>query len=308
MNAIAGTRTASEGSSKRKQSERPVILVATDGSETAHAAYTAAELIAAQTRVRVHVLSVVEAFPAVAQIPGTTVPAPALDVEEATRDSLRADMVEQLLTRGRLGRWSTEILVGKPATVIADAAKEREADLVIIGAGKHGLVDRLIGEETASNLAKIVQRPVLIASPSLARLPQRLVIALDLERSDRADLLNLLELLGSPENVTVLHVKPRSESFGIDWVEFDDDYRADLAAAYGELATSLETLPGIQQDLAIGHGDAAREITRFAESASADLIVLGVKRRTPFSAAGSGIAMKVARSANCSVLLIPRRG
>ena len=305
MNAIANTPGARAGSPKSERSQRPVILVATDGSETSRAAYTAAELIASRMRALVHVLSVVESFPAVAQIPGATVPAP--DVEEATKDALRADMVEQLLTRGRLGRWSTEILVGKPATVIAESAKEREADLVIIGAGKHGLVDRLIGEETASNLAKILQRPVLIASPSLARLPERIVIALDLDRSDRAELLSMLELLGSPENVSVLHVKPRSESFGIDWVEFDDDYRADLAAAYGELATSLESLPGIRPDLAIEHGDAAREIIRFAHSGDVDMIVLGVKRRTPFSAPGAGIAMKVARSAHCSVMLIPRR-
>lgn len=306
MNAIASTRIARERSSKREQTERPVILVATDGSETSHAAYTAAELIAARTRALVHVLSVVEPFPAVAQIPGAIVPA--ADVEEATKDALRAEMVQQLLTRGRLGRWSTEILVGKPATVIADTAKEREADLIIIGAGKHGLVDRLIGEETASSLVKVVRRPLLIASPSLMRLPERLVIALDLERSDRAGLLSMLELLGSPEKVSVLHVKPRSESFGIDWAEFDDDYGADLAAAYGELATSLETLPGIRPDLAIEHGDAAREIARFAESGNVDMIVLGVKRRTPFSAPGAGIAMKVARSAHCSVLLIPRQG
>jgi nucleotide-binding universal stress UspA family protein len=306
MNATASTRSTREGSPKRERSHRPVILVATDGSETSRAAYTAAELIAGQTRAMVHVLSVVEPFPAVAQLPGATIPAP--DVEEATKDALRADMVEQLLTRGCLGKWSTEILLGKPATVIADVSKEREADLIIIGAGKHGLVDRLIGEETASNLAKVVQRPVLIASESLARLPERVVVALDLERSDRADLLSLLELFGSPENVTVLHVKPRSESFGVDWVEFDDDYRADLAAAYGELATSLETIPGVRPDLAIEHGDAAREITRFAQRGNVDMIVLGVKRRTPFSAPGAGIAMKVARSANCSVLLIPRRG
>lgn len=121
MNAVASTRIARKGSSKRQQSVRPVILIATDGSETSRAAYTAAELIAAQTRARVHVLSVVEAFPAVAQLPGATVPVP--DVEETTKDALRTDMVEQLLTRGRLGRWSTEILVGKPATLIADVGE-----------------------------------------------------------------------------------------------------------------------------------------------------------------------------------------
>lgn len=169
------------------------------------------------------------------------------------------------------------------------------------------MVDRLIGEETASNLAKVVQRPLLIASPSLARLPERLVIALDLDRSNRTDLLSTLELLGSPESVSVLHVKPRSESFGIDWAEYDDDYRADLAAGYAELLTSLETLPRIRADLVIEHGEVAREITRFAERSNAEMIVLGLKHRSPFSIApGGGIAMKVARSTHCSVLLIPR--
>ena len=305
MNAAANSPIAHETLSKR-QFARPVILVATDGSETSHAAYTAAELIAAGTQARVHVLSVVEAFPAVAQIPGSLIPAPG--VERATIDAIRADMVEQLLTRGQLSRWSTEILIGKPATVIAEVAKEREADLIIIGAGRHGMVDRLIGEETASNLAKVVQRPFLIASPSLTRLPERAVIALDLDRSDRTDLLRMLKLLGSPENVSVLHVTPRSESLGIDWAEFDDDYRADLAVVYGEIAAALETLPGIRADLLIEHGEAPREITRFAESANAELIVLGVKRRGRFSIAPTaGVAMKVARSAHCSVLLIPRR-
>ncbi|HYN80011.1 MAG TPA: universal stress protein [Gemmatimonadaceae bacterium] len=306
MNAIANGPIAREMPAKRHSPvRRAVILVATDGSERSHAAYTAAELIAAQTHARVHVLSVVEPFPPVAEIPGTTIPTPG--VEESTKDALRADMVEQLLTRGRLGRWSTEILVGKPARVIAEVAKEREVDLIIIGAGQHGMIDRLLGEETSSNLARVVQRPVLVASPSLVRLPRRVILALDLDQSDRGELVSALELLGSPEEVSVVHVTPRSESFGIDWAEFDDEYRGDVARAYGELVAALASLPGVRPTLAIEHGEAAREINRFAERNAADLIVLGVKRRSPFSVApGAGIALKVARSAGCSVLLVPK--
>lgn len=73
MNAIANTPVVREVASKRHPAGRPaVILVATDGSEGSHAAYTAAELIAAQARARVHMLSVVETFPGVAQLPGST--------------------------------------------------------------------------------------------------------------------------------------------------------------------------------------------------------------------------------------------
>lgn len=307
MNAIADNTAVREVPSQRLSgARRPVILVATDGSASSHAAYAAAELIATQSRARVHVLSVIEAFPGMAELPGSPIRSP--DVEEATKDVLRADMVEQLLKRGRLGRWSTEILWGKPATVIAEVAKEREVDLIIIGAGQHGMVDRLLGEETASNLARVLKRPLLVASPSLARLPQRVVLALDLDQADRVDLIAALEILGSPENLCVLHVTPRSESLGLDWAEFDDEYRADVTRAYGELVASLAPLPVIRPDLVIEHGEVAREIIHFAESGNAELIVLGVKRRSSFSVAtGAGIAMKVTRSAPCSVLLIPRR-
>lgn len=306
MNAVAREPIARELPPKRHSPvRRPVILVATDGSERSHAAFTAAELIAAETRARVHVLSVVEAFPHVAQIPGTPIVVPS--VEQATKDVLRADMVEQLLTRERLGRWSTEILVGKPPMVIAEVAKEREVDLIIIGAGQHGMVDRLLGEETASNLARVVQRPVLVASPSLVGLPRRVTIALDLDQSDRGELVNALALLGLPDEISVVHVTPRSESFGIDWAEFDDEYRGDVASAYGELVASLASLPGVRPNLAIEHGEAAREINRFADRNAADLIVVGVKSRSLFSVVpGAGVALKVARSASCSVLLVPR--
>ena len=158
----------------------------------------------------VHVLSVVERFPSVAQIPGINNSCSGCGGNNKGCAARRHGRTASDSRPAR--RWSTEILVGNPATVIAEVAKEREADLIVIGAGRHGMVDRLIGEETASNLAKVLQRPFLIASPTLARLPERAVIALDLDRADRTALLRTLELLGTPENVSVLHVKPRSES------------------------------------------------------------------------------------------------
>lgn len=306
MNAIAKTPVARETTSKRRSPMlSSVILVATDGTESSHGAYTAAELIAGETRALVHVLSVVELLPDVAQLPGSTIPSPG--IEESTKDVLRADMVQELLKRGRLGEWTTEILLGRPATVIAEVAREREVDLIIVGAAHHGIVDRLLGEETASNLARLVQRPLLVASPSIERLPKRVVVGLDLESANRETLVNTLEILGSPENVSVVHVTPRSEALGIDWAEFDDEYRADVGRAYGELFADLSALPRIRPELVIKHGEVAREISQFAESVKAEMIVLGVKHRRPFGIApGGGIAMRITRSARCSVLLIPK--
>lgn len=307
MNVTADTSIARESDKNfRLCAVSPVILVATDGSETSRAAYAAAELIAARHRARVHVVSVLEPLPAIVVPPGT--PMVTAGVDRSREDALRTDMVEQLLELGRLAKWTTEIRLGKPATVIAQVAKERNVDLIIVGASHHGMVDRLLGEETATHLARLVERPLLVASPTTTRLPKRAVVALDLSASDRSNLISTLDLLGTPQSVSVLHVEPRSEALGVDWAEYDNEYRAEVESAFRQLNGKLAELPRVQTDLVIMHGDVAREINEFARSVKAELIVLGVKHRRAFSVApGGGISMKVMRAAECSVLLVPSR-
>lgn len=305
MNATVNTPIVRELTQKGSSRTRsPVILLATDGSETSLAAYTAAEFIAAELNARVHVLSVLEPLPTIMPPPGT--PILATGVDKSREDALRIDMVEQLLKLGKLAKWSTEIRLGKPASVIAEVAKERNVDLVIVGASRHGVVDRLFGEETATQLARRIEKPLLVASPSIGRLPKRAVIALDLSPADRSSFVTVLEMVGSPRSVSVLHVEPRSEAFGVDWAEYDNEYRAEVESAFHTLNEQLAALPRLQTDLVVMHGDVAREINQFAQSVKAELIVLGVKRRGAFSIApGGGIAMKVVRAAECSVLLVP---
>src|SRR4029079_789214 len=160
---------------EKVKSRRSLILVATDGSPNSRAAYIAAELIAQRNHARVHVLSVVEPLPPIASPPGAPRVSP--DLSRAREDALRTDMVEQLVKLGRLSEWTTEMRAGIASTVISEVARERGVDLVVIGASHHGLVDRLLGGETAANLARRIDRPALIASPSFGRLPQRAIVA-----------------------------------------------------------------------------------------------------------------------------------
>ncbi len=131
-------------------------------------------------------------------------------------------------------------------------------------------------------------------------------MGLDLEPTNRKPLIRSLKILGSPESLSVLHVTPRSEALGVDWAEFDDEYRAEVASAYVKVRAALAELPKIHPELVVVHGDVAREIDEFARGVNAELIVVGVKHRGPLSVAPGGIAMKVTRSARCSVLLLPK--
>jgi nucleotide-binding universal stress UspA family protein len=310
MNAIANTPIAAQLASKRlSRTDSVRILVATDGSETSVAAYRAAELIvsglvATQRRARVHVLSVMEPLPVVVPPLGAPVFAPS--VSRAREDELRTDMVEQLLKLGRLAEWTTEIRVGTPAEIIAEVATQHQVDLIIIGASHHGIVDRLLGEETATHLARLVERPLLVATPAMSRLPRRVIVALDLAPANRPALVRALEILGSPEGITCLHVEPRSEALGVDWAEYDGEYRAEVERAFGKVNAALTSLPRVESELVIMHGEVARETNEFSDNVKAEMIVLGVKRRGQFSVApGRGIAMRVLRAARCSVLLVP---
>lgn len=307
MNAHQTPRTSRLSAHERVVLRQPLLLVATDGSPASQAAYAAAQLIAEKRDARVHVLSVIEPIPPIIPPPGTAVLMPSVDRDR--ENAVRTAMVEQLLKLGRLSLWTTEIRAGKAAAVIAEVAKERNVDMIVIGTNHHGIMDRILGGETAANLVRLVDRPVLVASSRMTRLPKRAIVAFELGHFDRAKLIGNLVTLGSPQSISVVHVEPQSVALGIDWAEFDSEYRSEIEEGFAEISEALRAIPKAQPELVVLHGEIAREISQFATSVTAELVVLGVKPRNPKSLArGGGTAMKIARALSCSVLLVPRPG
>src|SRR5689334_6165861 len=140
----------------------PTLLVAVDGSETSIPALTAARLISEINDVDVRVVSVLEPI----SIPMTT-PSALLDFRDA--DAAR---IKDLASRVALqvaeyesdkGAWCVENRLGSPAAEIVQSAREHAARVVIVGANRHGFVDRLIGEETATKIAQLGQISLLVA-------------------------------------------------------------------------------------------------------------------------------------------------
>lgn len=298
------TSTAETGYSR--QTLPASILVATDGSATSSSAFAAAGMIAAKQEARVHVVSVVRPFPVIVPPLGALTVAGGIDRTEA--DSLERSIRAQLASLSRSATWTTETLVGNPPSVIARVAKDRHAELIIIGESHHGRVDRLFGEETSTQLARRVNLPLLVASSTMHRLPRRAVIAFDFGCDDFTMLVRTLEILGAPSSVSCVHVQPRSEFLGVDWAEYDGEYRGQVEASFERMKWALSAFRRMQCGLVTLHGDAASEINGFAECVKAEITVLGLKPRGFASLApGGGVAMKVVRSSHRSVLLIPRK-
>jgi len=282
----------------------PSILVATDGSITSSSACTAADLIAARRGARVHVLSVLRPYPVI--VPPLGVLSAASWIDRAGAERIEKTIRAQLASISRSVEWTTETRVGVPASVVARTASDRRADLIIIGESHHGRFDRLIGEETSTQLARRVKLPLLVASAAMCRLPRRVVIAFGLTSDDFSGLAAALEILGAPSSVSCVHVQPRSEFLGVDWAEYDGEYRDRVKVTFERMENALASFPGMHPELVVLHGDPVTELNGYAESVKADMTVLGIKSRGAGSfVPGGGIAMKMLRSSHRSVLLIP---
>ena len=280
------------------------IVVATDGSETALAAFGAAAMLRAKTGAEIHVLTVIEPMPAMFPAVEGMILSPELD--KSRQEAQREMVAEQVKSYDPARSWTLDISMGRPAEAIVGFAREQEAVLIIIGANKHGFVGRILGEETASEIARLSDIPLLVASSEMRRPPRRVLLAMALNASGMRMTPRSLDLLcDTKPSISCVHVKPRSEFLGIDWAEFDAEYELAMKERFAEVETGLAAV-NMRADLIVLHGEAEREISDFAAYSKAELIVVGVRRRRGRArAVGGRIAARVMRHATCSVLVIP---
>lgn len=281
------------------------IVVATDGSESSLAAFRAAHLVAERTAADVHVLSVLEPLPVMLTASEGIVLLPP-DFYETREETQRGIIREQTAEFDPDGKWTMSLRVGRAAETIVSFAHECEADFIIVGANKHGVVGRLFGEETAMEIARLSDVPLLVATQAMTRLPKRIVVAMDLDADGLQCAPAAVEILADTPSISCAHVKPRAEVLGIDWASYDGEYEIAMRERFQTLEKDMNAVH-LRPDLIVLHGDPARELVDFGDYCKAELIVVGVKRRRGRRRAlGGRIASHVIRHAKCSVLVVPR--
>jgi nucleotide-binding universal stress UspA family protein len=276
------------------------IVIATDGSDAAAAAFQAAVLIEQRRHCSIHVLAVLEPLPLI--VPGPEAIQIPPEIDEQRADGLRRAVQEQVGSFDHWGKWPSEIRTGRPAEMIAQFVDEQGADLLIIGSHKHGLWSRVLGEETATEIARCIGIPVLVAAQDMPRLPKRIMVAMDIKPFGLERLPAALCALAEKGTVSCVHVKPRAEFLGIDWAEFDREYQIAMHERFGVMERSLEKA-GFRCDLIALNGDVTRELVQFADYSKAELLVVGVTHRGGHG--GGRLAGRMLRQVKGSVLLIP---
>jgi len=154
------------------------IVVATDGLPQSRGALAMARALAGPLHGTINVVAVHQSIAMMA-------PDGQLLLDPNVTASLRADLTRRVREQCTAGAAADApiadcaVLNGEPARVINDVATSRKAQLIIVGLGRHELVDRLFGDETALKVARSSHLPVLAVPEGDVAAPRHAVAAID---------------------------------------------------------------------------------------------------------------------------------
>jgi nucleotide-binding universal stress UspA family protein len=290
-----------------RANEASPVVVATDGRAQSDAALTMGRLFA-ESRGALRVVTVVKTMPVVseAQLAGYA------DVEAVRQSQARRDVRDQM-TRLWGGdeeadegaEYEVDLGEGDPATVVARLAHDASATLIVCGLGRHRIVDRMFGDETALGLVRVADVPVFAAVQSAAEAPGRIVVAIDFSETSLRAARMALDLAAPGATIYLAYVAPRDASL-YEWQGGERTFGGDAGAALQKTRDQLHVPGGCRVQAVLLKGDPATELLAFASSVGAELIATGSHGRGFVTRMLVGsVATKLIRCATCSVLTVP---
>lgn len=253
------------------------ILVATAGAPESSGAVRLAALLGRRMKATVNVVAAIVPFPHLLPALVETDPPAVIDLHHR-RDTLAA-IKRQLARVAGTEQWRVDALVGWPAACIPDAAERIGASLIVMGAGEHGLIDRLTGTETAISIAHHARVPVLIVPRERAALPRRAVVAVDFTESSAAAARFAARIIGGAGNVTLVHVSMFTRA-AAEAGTLTDVYRAGAQAKLDALAGEIARASGATVETALLDGDVQGALHAYALHSRADVVALGSHARS----------------------------
>jgi nucleotide-binding universal stress UspA family protein len=285
------------------------ILLATDGCAQSIGAFNAAVAISAggtrrtehAEKLPVHVITVCGALPMLTPEMAGTMPH---DFLTARRDDMLAAATEQVRynvadTTG----WRVEASSGSPAATIADVATEEGASLIVMGLGKHDLVARMFGSETALRVMQQSAVPVLAVPQNWIGIPRRMLVAVDFGAASLRAARTAMRIIAPGGAVCFAHVAP-------DIGKTDNDkemaalYQQNLNAELDRFIAAVGVPDGVTITRAALYGDTAPSLIAWAQRKGMDTIVAGTHGLTTLARLFVGsVAASLVRTAQCALLI-----
>jgi universal stress protein E len=227
-------------------------------------------------------------------------------------DDARARRSQFTAWLGEPNEWPVRIAVGTVPAEILRWAEHEGAALIVMGLRHHGLVDRVLRDETTLTVARRARAAVLGVTPTLRALPRSAVVGVDFGpasiRAARAAL-DILEP-GTPAERSVLRLVYVQRD-GLDGAHEDTAGEAvirelGVAAAFEQLVRELAAPSTVEVQTIVRRGGVADALLAVVDESVADLIVVGSLRHERIERWILGsVTTEVVRDGRCSVLVIP---
>lgn len=282
------------------------ILVATDATKQSEGALTVARSLAGALGSSVRIVTVQRPL-------ALTVPEARLLLE---RD-IAKELAQELKDRARsqcadIASESTgpalpdpELFSGEPERVITRVASEKHAQLIVVGLGRHDVIDRIFGSETALKVARASQVPVLAVPAEFRGTLRRAVVGVDFGDASLRAAKSALHLLAAGGVMHLVHVIPRGRLLIDPWIS-DEEYDELVQHRFVRFRALLEVPPNVTVEEASRTGDTAKELIRFAERRQADVIAAGSHGHGFVSRLWLGsVTTALLRAAQSAVLVVP---
>jgi nucleotide-binding universal stress UspA family protein len=281
------------------------VIIATDGRDQSDPALIAGRILAGDDEGAMRIVTVVRPMPIVSPEAGVSV---SPDVEASRRAEQKRMALEQMRrTWAGDAPADVEVYDGDAATTIAELAHAANASLIVAGLGRHRVMDRLFGDETALRMIRVAGVPILAVAPGLNHAPRRVVVAIDFSETSLRAARLALDLAAPGAIVYLAHVAPR-DAMSYDWSRHGPSYHDDAGYALQKIRDQLVVPEGMTAQRILLHGDPATELLAFAASVHADLIATGSHGHGFVARLLIGsVTTRILRCTTCSVLTVPHR-
>lgn len=207
--------------------------------------------------------------------------------------------------------WPVHIALGTPASEILRYAERERAGLIVMGLRRHGIVDRVLRDETTLTVARRAHGAVLGVAPTLHGLPRTAVVGVDFGPASIRAARAALDVLASPTPAQPVSLRlvyvdragsgVREKTEGETVIE-----RLGVAAAFEQLVAELNAPSAVVVQYIVRRGPPAQELLDYADEVRADLLAIGSLRHERIERWILGsVTTEVIRDGRCSVLVIP---
>ena len=280
------------------------LLVAGEETSPIDGALHLAHLLARRDHVNAHVLTVVRPL---------ALPAPLLtDADRAAweegRRQRQLTLVRQQLHQavGVSVHFSVSAEGGSPAPTIARIARERRAELILVGLDAHGAPRRAATEDAALQVTRTADVPAIAVPPNVALLPRRALVAMDFSEASVGAARAAVCTLAAGGSLTLAQVEHDVEFRELGKEGWGEIYVRGVAGLFEQLAGALRAAGDVHVDTVVLRGDAQAALLELAARGAFELVAAGSQSApwVEWHLTGS-VSTSLLRGARCAVLIAP---